>query len=51
MVWEDMESLPIIDIIGTVFQNFLQPEKIAPEVSTYDFEVVLIYIFVETWNL
>jgi len=25
--------------------------KIAPEVSTYDFEVVLIYIFVKTWNL
>ena len=26
MVWEDMESLPIIDIIGKLVQNFLQPE-------------------------
>jgi len=26
MVWEDMESLPIIDTIGKLVQNFLQPE-------------------------
>jgi len=26
MVWEDMESLPIINIIGTLVQNFLQLE-------------------------
>jgi len=26
MVWEDMESLPIIDIIGKLVQNSLQPE-------------------------